>query len=185
LSGQRELFLQPWLQVPPGKPFWQGVNRTVLFVDDEPEVLHGFAAALRREPYRVLFANSATEALFVLQAEAVDVIVADERMPGVSGRELLATARRLYPGTVRLLLTSHALPTPPSGGAIFRVLLKPCGRSVLREAIGAALNERARSAAEMPHRAPSHTVEPEADAELDSGPGDPPRATLSSSRLHV
>ena len=88
----------------------------VLAVDDEPSVLAAVARDLRREfgeRYQVLRANSGTEALETLK-EALTrglqpaLLVADQRMPGMSGTEYLVEARKLAPGAKRVLLTAYA-----------------------------------------------------------------------------
>jgi len=63
---------------------------TVLVVDDEPGVLSGIRALLRREPCEVVTAQGATAAFGILATQPVDVIVTDERMP-----LLLTVHRRL------------------------------------------------------------------------------------------
>ncbi len=72
----------------------------ILFVDDEPAVLAGLRDALRREPFRIFTAHSADQALAMLEQESIDVIVSDERMPGICGAGLLARVCRTYPDTV-------------------------------------------------------------------------------------
>ena len=81
--------------------------RTILFVDDEPEILEGLEQALRKEKLRILTAGSGAQALRILASEDVDVIVSDERMPSMSGADLLRRVRRDYPGVVRVMLTGE------------------------------------------------------------------------------
>ena len=77
------------------------MKTTVLFVDDEAAILDGIRDALRREPLEIHTANSGTEALALLASRKIDVVVSDERMPGMSGSEFLTRVRRDHPGTVR------------------------------------------------------------------------------------
>src|SRR5438128_8892209 len=65
----------------------------VLLVDDEPDVLAGLRLALRKEPYEILCAHSADEALALLWAQTVDVVVSDQDMPGTTGIAFLARVR--------------------------------------------------------------------------------------------
>jgi thioredoxin reductase (NADPH) len=89
---------------------------TILAVDDEPSVLAAVARDLRRgfgEHYRILRANSGAEALELLaemrrRGESLAMIVADQRMPGMEGTELLVRARQIYPEAKRVLLTAYA-----------------------------------------------------------------------------
>ncbi len=118
----------------------------VLFVDDEPHVLEGIQMALRRQPWDLLTASSAREALATLETTEVDVLVSDERMPEVCGSELLSLVCREYPSTVRVLLTGHASVEAAiraiNQGEIFRFLTKPCPPKELAATIERALELR-------------------------------------------
>jgi thioredoxin reductase (NADPH) len=89
---------------------------TILAVDDEPSVLAAVARDLRKgfgEHYRILRAGSGPEALELLnemrrRGENLAMIVADQRMPGMEGTELLVKARQIYPEAKRVLLTAYA-----------------------------------------------------------------------------
>ncbi|HEX4008526.1 MAG TPA: FAD-dependent oxidoreductase [Solirubrobacteraceae bacterium] len=89
---------------------------TILAVDDEPTVLAAVARDLRRgfgERYRILRAGSGPEALELLdemrrRGENLALIIADQRMPGMEGTELLVKARQIYPEAKRTLLTAYA-----------------------------------------------------------------------------
>jgi thioredoxin reductase (NADPH) len=89
---------------------------TILAVDDEPTVLAAVARDLRRgfgEQYRILRAGSGPEALELLnemrrRGENLALIIADQRMPGMEGTDLLVKARQVYPEAKRVLLTAYA-----------------------------------------------------------------------------
>jgi len=119
------------------------MNRKVLFVDDEPHVTDSLKRSLRKEPYEVLSANSASEALKMLAREPVDVVVSDEKMPGMQGSEFLAQVCNLYPETVRIILTGHgsmeAAIRAINEGEIYRFLTKPCNEVDLAITIRQAL----------------------------------------------
>lgn len=76
----------------------------VLFVDDEPRVLTTMRMLFRAH-YEVFFAEGGAQALELLRKQPVDVVVSDQRMPGMSGIELLRAARELNPNAMRILLT--------------------------------------------------------------------------------
>lgn len=101
---------------------------TVLIVDDEENVREGLALHLRRD-HRVLFAADALQAMAVIQAEAVDVLVADYMMPGPSGLDLLKMVRAHRPDVVRIMLTGRAdldlVLKAVNDGEVFRFLTKP------------------------------------------------------------
>ncbi|MDP2316443.1 MAG: EAL domain-containing protein [Pseudomonadota bacterium] len=118
----------------------------VLLVDDEALVTEGLERALFAEPFRILSASSAREALRILAREHVDVIVSDEQMPLVSGSELLCEVRRRYPEIQRIMLTGRAsLATTIraiNDAAVFRFLQKPCATPEMAATIHAALDAR-------------------------------------------
>jgi response regulator RpfG family c-di-GMP phosphodiesterase len=80
-------------------------THVVLFVDDETRILSALRRSLRREGYRILTAETPQAALQVLQQEPVDVVVSDQKMPGMSGLELLERAAGIQPAARRILIT--------------------------------------------------------------------------------
>jgi DNA-binding NtrC family response regulator len=132
----------------------------ILFVDDEPRVLTSMRM-LFRNTYQVLIAESGVAALGVLKDQAVDVIVSDQRMPGMTGIELLRRARDLQPGAMRILLTGYsdlnAIIGSINEGEIFRFVNKPWINDDLGGTLARAVDAaRATAAAERD----SHTVAP-------------------------
>ena len=123
----------------------------VLFVDDERRVLNSMRGMFRRDFDLFLTTEGAT-AVKIAAENPIDVIVADQRMPGMSGIEVLGKVRELSPDTIRILLTGYADPTAVEGsinvGEVFRFLGKPCPPHLLRETLDLAIraNRRARSA---------------------------------------
>jgi two-component system, probable response regulator PhcQ len=119
---------------------------TVLFVDDDTNLLDGLSRALHSEPYEILKSTSAEDALRILREKNVDVIVSDEEMPGMSGTAFLRQVREQYPETVRFILTGRAtLQTAVdaiNSGGIARFFVKPCDKSELAFAIRQGLQER-------------------------------------------
>ena len=115
----------------------------VLIVDDEPHLLDGVRAALHREPYEILTAGSAKQALELLDRQQVDVVVSDHRMPGMSGAEFMSVVRRRYPDTVRIILTGHAnlemALEAINKGEIYRFLTKPLSPLELAHTVHDAL----------------------------------------------
>lgn len=82
----------------------------ILFVDDEPALLRGVERMLydRQGEWRMVFAESGEKALEIMDREEFDVIVADMRMPGMDGAELLREVRKRRPGVVRIVLSGHS-----------------------------------------------------------------------------
>ena len=81
-------------------------QHTVLVVDDEPASVRAVRRALA-DDYQIIAANSAAEALQLLTTQPVAMIIADHRMPEMTGTEFLARAAALYPDAIRVLLTGY------------------------------------------------------------------------------
>ncbi|MBL7828679.1 MAG: histidine kinase [Saprospiraceae bacterium] len=79
----------------------------ILYVDDEPENLFSFQAAFRRF-FDVLTAENAEDAINLLEKEPIAVLLCDQRMPGITGAELLALAKDRWPKVVRILVTGYS-----------------------------------------------------------------------------
>lgn len=105
-------------------------KRKVLFVDDDPRVTSALKRQMRNEAFEVLQATSGQQALEMLAEHEVDVLVTDERMPGMSGSELATAVRNEFPETVRIMLTGQATLEAAAKaineGEIFRFYIKPC-----------------------------------------------------------
>jgi class 3 adenylate cyclase len=101
---------------------------TILLVDDEPRVLDSLEALLGME-HRVLRTPKPAEALGVLAAEPVALVISDQRMPDMLGTDLLARSREVAPDTVRILLTAFtdvdALMESINAAGIYHFALKP------------------------------------------------------------
>ncbi len=79
----------------------------VLYVDDEEGNLTAFRASFRRD-FDVRVASSASDALTLLEQEAVHVVISDQRMPVMSGAEFLAQVRERWPRCIRIMLTGFS-----------------------------------------------------------------------------
>ncbi len=127
-----------------------GGKPKVLFVDDEKRVLNSMRALFRRD-YELHLTTEGEEAIRIAEAEGVDVIIADQRMPGLSGVEVLGEVRRRVPSAVRILLTGYADLDAIEGsiniGEVFRFLSKPCPPQQLRETLAEAVQAARESAA--------------------------------------
>ena len=121
---------------------------TLLFVDDERRVLSSMRAMFRRD-YDVLVADNGREALQIVDRESVDVIISDQRMPGMTGVEFLTEVKDRCPEVMRILLTGYAdlqaIEASINEGEVFRYLMKPCPPDDLKKAIALAV-EAARAA---------------------------------------
>jgi putative nucleotidyltransferase with HDIG domain len=104
-------------------------QHTVLFVDDEINILKAVQRLLRHEPLEVLCASRAPEALELLARHPAQVVVTDQRMPEMSGVDLLSSVRERHPDVVRMMLTGYTEMTIAvdaiNRGEIFRLITKP------------------------------------------------------------
>ncbi len=123
------------------------MNHAVLIVDDEPKVYQALRRSLHREPYELLFAEGAEQALKILSDRNIDVIIADENMPVMKGSVLLARVRQQWPDIVRMMLTGDARIETVVGavnkGEIFRFFIKPANEAEMIVSIREALKQRA------------------------------------------
>jgi diguanylate cyclase (GGDEF)-like protein len=114
----------------------------VLVVDDEPEITASIADLLGRD-YEVLTAGSAEEALALLAATSVAVILTDQRMPNGTGSELLARALDIAPETTRILLTGYsdisAVIDAVNEGQVYHYVTKPWQPEELKVVLGQGL----------------------------------------------
>ena len=119
---------------------------TLLVVDDDAFMREVLVDALEGEPWRILSAGSAAEALALIERHPVDVILSDQCMPGMQGTELMAQVSRLYPHTVRLILSGLSEREPIeracAAGLVDRHLAKPWAAAALREDLRTAFRER-------------------------------------------
>lgn len=116
----------------------------LLFVDDEVNILKALTRLFRNEPVRVYTAQSGEEALELLEKEPVEIIVSDQRMPGLSGVELLARVRERWPEMLRMMLTGYTDMGVAVGainqGEVYRLVTKPWNDEELRVTIRQALD---------------------------------------------
>jgi HD-like signal output (HDOD) protein/CheY-like chemotaxis protein len=111
----------------------------VMFVDDEQRVLDGIARMLFAFDcdWDVSYALGGPEALAAIEAEAVDIVVTDMRMPVMDGAELLQRVRQVAPATLRMILSGHtdADAALRALDVAHQFLSKPCEPAVLIAAI--------------------------------------------------
>jgi len=115
------------------------MNKRVLFVDDEPNVLEGLQRTLRqmRSEWDMVFAASGEAALALMAEQPADVLITDMSMPGMNGAELLKQVMARYPTTVRLVLSGHADRelVAQCVGVANQYISKPCESEMLKSII--------------------------------------------------
>jgi len=116
----------------------------ILLVDDERELLYSFHGLLRQD-FEVHTAEGGRQALEVLAQHPIHVIMSDQRMPEMTGSELLAQACELYPETVRIIFTGYAdikaVVDAVNRAHIYRYLTKPWDPDDLIELLRDACQE--------------------------------------------
>jgi response regulator RpfG family c-di-GMP phosphodiesterase len=119
-------------------------KHTLLVVDDEPDVCDSVHDLLRRE-FKVLKARSAAEGARLMAEHEVHIIMTDQRMPQVTGVELLSRVRAGHPQAVRMLFTGYAdlesIIAAINQGHIFQFLKKPWQPEDLEKAVREAAAE--------------------------------------------
>ena len=122
-----------------------GERMTILIVDDEKNIREGLSKALALAGYDTLMAATGTEAVRVLEGEAVDLVISDLRMPGLSGEQLLRRVVAAYPAIPVIILTGHgtieSAVTAMHAGA-YDFLTKPVNLDRLELLVKRALSRR-------------------------------------------
>jgi DNA-binding NtrC family response regulator len=105
------------------------MEKTLLVVDDEENIIRALRRLFRQEPFSVLTANSGAEGLDILSKQPVAVILSDQRMPGMIGSEFLKAVKERYPHTIRIVMSGYteleSITSAINDGAVFKFLLKP------------------------------------------------------------
>ena len=122
------------------------VNPTILLVDDEESILNSLRRLLRGQPYDVVLAGSGAQALEIMAAQPIDLVMSDARMPNMDGATLLAKVHELYPATSRILLTGYAdlatIIKAINEGQIHRYIGKPWNDDELKLIVQQALEHQ-------------------------------------------
>lgn len=115
------------------------MSRTLLIVDDETHILSALTRLFQGAGYELQAAQSGEEALRLLESNDVQVILSDQRMPGMSGVELLTRAKDLYPDTIRMVLSGYAdiaaITAAVNQGHVYKFLLKPWENQALLDIV--------------------------------------------------
>ncbi len=121
------------------------MDQSVLFVDDDVELITFLQECTSRWPYQTYFAFSAAEAMQITEQHDIHVAVADQKMPGKSGLEFLQEIKTSSPDTVRVMMTGYAelqaVVDAINRGSVFRFIKKPFDPKHLREVVDSASEE--------------------------------------------
>lgn len=113
--------------------------RAILCVDDEKNLLTSLKRLFRKEDYNVHTAESGPEGLELLKGHPVQVVLTDQRMPGMTGVEFLQKVKDMYPDTIRVVLSGYAdaymIVDSINEGEVYRFLGKPWNDDELKAVI--------------------------------------------------
>ncbi len=119
---------------------------TIVFVDDEPNVLSGLRRATHRKRgvWDLVFVQSGQDVLDILSRGRMDVLVADMRMPGIDGATLIDRVAEISPATIRIILSGESDPelTRRAAARCHWFLAKPLNPAALTEVIESMLEQR-------------------------------------------
>ncbi|MDR0736583.1 MAG: EAL domain-containing protein [Zoogloeaceae bacterium] len=114
-------------------------QRTLLLLDDEPNILHSLQRLFRLDGYKILSTTDPGEAFDLLARNRVQVVISDQRMPVMSGTEFLARVKDIYPDTMRIVLSGYSeiesITQAINQGAIYKFFTKPWDDNQLRNNI--------------------------------------------------
>lgn len=144
----------------------------VVVVDDDPEILRSLSRLLQREAYELLSTESPSQVLEWARTRKLDLVIADQRMPEMSGTELLTLLRERAPETKGVILSGFpdtAVIVERSGLRLERLIAKPWENGALKATIRDLLSH-ALPGAGRPTEAPPRVIEIRVDCNgLDAG----------------
>ncbi len=118
---------------------------TILVVDDEKNIISALKRLLRNENYSILSAGSGAEGLEILKTGTVNLVISDQRMPGMNGTEFLSRVMHQNPDIIRIILSGYteidSITEAINKGHIYKFLLKPWNDTSLVLEIRQALDQ--------------------------------------------
>lgn len=112
---------------------------TILIVDDEPQIVEVLKRIFHKSEYRILSAHNSREAMELLALNQVQIIISDHLMPGMTGVELLTAIKKIYPDTIRIILSGQSdvstIIEAINRGAIWKYFTKPVETELLKKAV--------------------------------------------------
>ncbi len=122
------------------------MNPAILLVDDEKSVCSALKRTFRNSKFNVFEANNGKQALDVLQKNTIDVVLSDQRMPGMSGTQLLTIVKNRYPSVGRIILSGQSdvndLTDAINEANIYKFLPKPWNDQYLLETVNNAIPKK-------------------------------------------
>jgi len=123
-----------------------GGEYSILCIDDEDNILQSLNRLLRKEGYKMFLATGGEEGLKMLRNEKIDLILCDQKMPEMSGFEVLRVAREEKPEVMRIMLSGYSdfesLVKTINEGEVYRYISKPWDQESLITTIASALEQK-------------------------------------------
>ncbi len=120
------------------------MEHTVLFVDDERNILNSMQRVFRKEGYAILTAESGRQGLDIMRDKRISLVVSDQRMPEMDGVEFLSRVKEISPLTVRIILTGYAdlksIMSAVNSGEVYRYITKPWDDDELKAIVKGAIS---------------------------------------------
>ena len=120
-------------------------NISVLLVDDDKGILNSLKRLFIDEGYVLYTAQSGEEGLKILEKEKIDLIISDQKMPGMNGLEFLEKTIEKYPDMIRIILTGHAELSDAiravNSGCVYKFIQKPWNNDDLKITVRRALEQ--------------------------------------------
>jgi len=122
------------------------MSYNVLLVDDDINILKLLAQVLKIDGYVTFSTQNGYEALDMLKNNSIDLIIADQKMPEISGTEVLKIVRNDYPDVTRILMTGYPdigiFQEAVNEGEIYQIITKPIKNDIFRMSVKRALEHR-------------------------------------------
>ncbi len=120
-------------------------ERAILCVDDEKSILNSLKRLLRKEPYKVYTAVGGEAGLAIMAQHPVQLVISDQRMPGMTGTQLLEKIKDDWPDTIRVILSGYAeadvIVDSINQGGVYRFIAKPWHEDSLKTTIRQCLEQ--------------------------------------------
>ena len=140
------LEIKPTADVTDDSPEQAIASATLLFVDDEANILSSLRRLFRSYGYKILIASGGKEGLEIMESNAVDLVISDMRMPEMDGATFLSKVAEKWPETVRILLTGYADMESTIAainlGKIYKYISKPWDENDIKLSVRHALEQR-------------------------------------------
>lgn len=119
---------------------------TILFVDDEENILSSLVRLFRKEDYDLLTATGGEDGLKIVESRDISLVISDHMMPVMTGVDFLTRVKDISPDTIRIMLTGYAdLEAAISAinkGEVYRFISKPWNDEELKLTVRQSLDYR-------------------------------------------